>query len=423
MTPYCELRSEAILCAFAALFLVTRASPCEGTCSNATSVCQSLFGTPNGNVTAERCVERDLYADLSCVCSAYDAGLNSIRLSYANVTWDQSYSTCIATNNFENAPQGALCTEVTGVCPTRADCSSATSPFARVCATQSLACRDPTQGEVALGASNGMASVTGVFHCFSCDGGSYTILLDERSNGSTRRCHKNFTKPTNATCVPATTCNGHGCCAAVLLESAPSLGTCSCYQDSVRGFFDPKTACMECSAAYDSNGADGKRCTNPKSQLVVLLLNLGISSPAAMVIPNLFILVLFLIFALARRTWVSDDEFEMTALRRAGIRWNPLRDGGHTYLPLIREERSLFGSKELSNLCGGVNGVAEQPAAALSNASVHFAEGPHHSVAASSSHLAVFKSKAVPRRPAGSQGVVSRLDSFKAEQLRKGHSV
>lgn len=162
------------------------------------------------------------------------------------------------------------------------------------------------------------------------------------------RCVKDYSAPpSTSTCTPSTTCHGHGCCAPLtgVVTDANPAGTCYCYSDSIRGYWSASSSCSQCDSSHDSQGTGGA-CTNTKSQIVVLLQSLGATSPAVMILPNLLIIVFFVIFGTIRPVWIEDANFQLTALRRAGLSWSPqakrLAVGGHdeaaeVMLPIFRE--------------------------------------------------------------------------------------
>lgn len=364
---------------------------CPWSCLTADEMCRNVFSVTGGAaLRATKCsmesntANTTFTGELICQCSPSSTSVNSTA-SFASVSWSPSEGVCNRTDDFEVTPPHFSCNPTIGVCPTTRDCGNLLSPFASSCAMGVLTCTT-----VNVSSTN----ATLLLQCRTCDGGSLAIHVEE----SSRTCVKEYTAPTSS-CSPATTCNGHGCCAPVSpLAISAEVGVCSCFQDATRGYWNPATGCTTCDPSYDSGGSTGL-CTNAKPQLVVLLQSLG-ASPSTMILPNLIIVVVFVLFGLIRRVWPSDDTFAATMSRRVGLPWCRSAEYSTACFALPTYQRS-----DRVDVQAQGDGEFEHPVRLHIEASIE-------------RQLVYFHKKAIPKRPADSVGVVNRWDGLCAEQLR-----
>ncbi|CUG78009.1 transmembrane protein, putative [Bodo saltans] len=330
-------------------------------CQDPNVTCSSIFSvTSPAAVVASGCTATNDTETVQCTClpTATSSTPSPVSNSSLTVTVVRNVSTSVCTWNstvdLESSASstsssgsdedfvGFVCTPSSGLCPTRADCRNSSSPFASTCLSGSLTCETPEAGVRATVGT--LTNITLVLSCYACDGSSVAMYVEEASG----RCVKDYSAPpSTSTCTPSTTCHGHGCCAPLtgVVTDANPAGTCYCYSDSIRGYWSASSSCSQCDSSHDSQGTGGA-CTNTKSQIVVLLQSLGATSPAVMILPNLLIIVFFVIFGTIRPVWSEDANFHLTALRRAGLSWSPqakrLAVGGHdeaaeVMLPIFRE--------------------------------------------------------------------------------------
>ena len=126
-------------------------------------------------------------------------------------------------------------------------------------------------------------------------------------------------------------CNGNGCCKTDENQAAGGLASsgasaCACFDSDFEGHY-VGTSCERCQTRYtfctDRSCAGGAAgifyftCSVDQQQLVALLADLS-ASGMAMTMPLLLMLGVFIVIGLIRSSWESDQEFEITRMRRGG---------------------------------------------------------------------------------------------------------
>ena len=267
--------------------LTDSTADCPFSCSNADAWCADIFGR-GGSVHSAQCYPGSSFR---CICN---------EGTWIDIHVNQSTGRCDWNETFQSSPSGGSCLKSTGVCPKLADCASNASFFSDQCRNGQMSC--------AAGAeANGSAAFK--MSCFTCSGGSYSIISSQGS------CTMVATAPA-VPCDPVSRCSGHGCC---LSPEEPAFvdSQCTCFGDPTNGYWSG-AYCNSCDAQHTSVFSG---CTQTKSQVQILLTTLG-ASPTAMILPNLMVLVIFVLFGLVRRQWTSDEESDMCVRREAGL--NPL---------------------------------------------------------------------------------------------------
>lgn len=246
---------------------------CNVTDETSSTWCKDQFDK-GGNVTATD------WQNTSFVCACNSVLNLPITISSNNTS---STPMCSWTGSFDpNLPSPDTCNKYSGVCPTT--CAN----LSNICDTSTSWCTDTETGYN--------------YTCAMCSGVTYTILY----NGTS------CTHSTASTfeCNIGSTCNGNGCCA------VPSSSTkqCNCYADNVHGYWDG-LHCSSCLAGYTVN--DQGVCLVAKPTIEIILSS--IAKTWTMVLPNLMVIVLFVVCGIARRPWESERTFPLTMLRRTNL--------------------------------------------------------------------------------------------------------
>lgn len=325
------------------LVLTSLAEVCPGRCEDAKLFCESYFGG-DGSLAMTSCViEKGVVSSFECSCNLR-VGI-VVRNEGGHCAWNDS---------FQNSPLGERCWKSTGICPSSNICvdttdkiglNDSTTLFAEGCSFNKLTCKvnEPAKHHL-------------IVECDVCDGGYYSI----ETTGSNCSRHYVLPEPTEAhlACSPSIDCSGHGCCLPVS-QRKDNLTLCTCFADDVRGYWDGP-ACTECSKRYE-----GPLCTIRKTAIVIVLTELA-ARPLLMTFPILISIFGFVILSIVRREWSSDEVFEITDLRRAGL--NPLG------LVLPRDRSGLHP-------------------------------------------------KGIPSRPSSSRGMINEAETVRREAIRRGRNV
>ncbi|CCW62234.1 unnamed protein product [Phytomonas sp. EM1] len=272
--------------------------------------CKKTF-QKNGNVTLGN--HTVIGKQIECVCNNFTSIMVSVKANVKEGLPNGSdipsppgspdKMICYWSGVFEDMPEGNYCTSMAGVNPS--GCNGVDTSF---CYTSS--CNTKGDGY----------NMT----CNTCEGRMFSIVKEK--NKYTRT----YSPPVD--CSPEVNCTSHGCCNTQL--AAKTDGPCTCYRDPKHGYWDGAN-CSVCLKGYKTTGVE--YCTTPAPAIQVILSSLAV--PMTMVLPNLLMMVVFVIIGRVRRLWDTDAPFRLTALRRTNL---------STVQSARRGEASMFRSKRIS---------------------------------------------------------------------------